>query len=351
MNHTNAFFLPFWEGNPYHRRLRRDLQPHNVRVTGARLLPDVEEAPEIVHLHGFRLALQVHNKRLAQSRCAAFLTRLDSLIEAGCAIVVTLHDLHGNLGYHPDLDATLTKEVLSCSHQIIYHSASALERLIAEFGTDFTQRATLIPHPNYINAYPDWNRETARETLNVKPDETVFLSLGAMRESKGPEELVQAFKQWQPAEKVRLILAGPIRFNTPVATLKAAAEQDPRIVYHPEYIADDRLGCYLRASDCAVLPYKEITTSGSLVLAMSFGLPVLAPNAWCFADLVDDSGGVLYPLDSDHGLLSGLQETMSRRDAFTSMGQRNFDYVRQDCPPRQVADRTWAVYQQAMKAV
>ena len=43
-----------------------------------------------------------------------------------------------------------------------------------------------------------------------------------------------------------------------------------------------------------VLPYTDATQSGPLLIAMNYGLPVIAPDFGCFRDLYDSSSAVLY---------------------------------------------------------
>ncbi|MEZ4597387.1 MAG: glycosyltransferase [Chloroflexota bacterium] len=49
----------------------------------------------------------------------------------------------------------------------------------------------------------------------------------------------------------------------------------------PGNVPDDRMQVFLRAADVMVLPYRDVLTSGSAILAMTFGLPVVAPRIGC----------------------------------------------------------------------
>ena len=58
-----------------------------------------------------------------------------------------------------------------------------------------------------------------------------------------------------------------------------------------------------------MLPYRHVTTSGAGILALSFGLPIIAPRMGCFQDLVgDNERGILY----DPGSEQSLTEAMKR---------------------------------------
>lgn len=72
------------------------------------------------------------------------------------------------------------------------------------------------------------------------------------------------------------------------------------------YIPDNEIQIYFKAADVAVFAFKNIFTSGSIILAESFGLPIIAPNIGCFPDQVPKSVGFLYA----HGDKSHLSATI-----------------------------------------
>jgi len=56
-----------------------------------------------------------------------------------------------------------------------------------------------------------------------------------------------------------------------------------------------------------VLPYKNALTSGAALLALSFGVPVIAPATEAFEGLVEDgSTGLLYSADNPEALTRAL---------------------------------------------
>ena len=63
----------------------------------------------------------------------------------------------------------------------------------------------------------------------------------------------------------------------------------------------------MRACDACVLPYRQVTTSGAAILALSFGVPVVAPRMGCFVDLIGNDRGVLFDPDHPAALAEALQ--------------------------------------------
>jgi glycosyltransferase involved in cell wall biosynthesis len=80
--------------------------------------------------------------------------------------------------------------------------------------------------------------------------------------------------------------------------LQALADRGgARVVLRLEYIPDEEVAHLLDGVDVVVLPFRRVTTSGSAILALSHGRPLLVPTLAALADLPRDavvrySGGV-----------------------------------------------------------
>jgi glycosyltransferase involved in cell wall biosynthesis len=63
---------------------------------------------------------------------------------------------------------------------------------------------------------------------------------------------------------------------------------------------------YLRAADIAVLPYRRGLNSGVLLLALSFGLPVVAPENLVTDEITTPGAVRTFRPDDPYGLTSAL---------------------------------------------
>ena len=75
-----------------------------------------------------------------------------------------------------------------------------------------------------------------------------------------------------------------------------------------DFIPNENIQNFFNACDVFVLPYKDITTSGAALLAMSFGRPIIAPNISSFKELLSAENGVLYDTEKHDGLFSALNK-------------------------------------------
>ena len=74
---------------------------------------------------------------------------------------------------------------------------------------------------------------------------------------------------------------------------------------------------FLRAADVAVYPYRHILTSGSLLLALSFGVPAVVPAVGMTRELMDgQEAGLLYEaMTGATGLEAAIRQILSDKDA------------------------------------
>jgi beta-1,4-mannosyltransferase len=79
----------------------------------------------------------------------------------------------------------------------------------------------------------------------------------------------------------------------------------------------------MNAADIIVLPYRGVLTSGTAILAMSFGKPIIAPSIGCMPDVLDDKGSFLYdPLQKD-SLIKAMKQALTGE--LKRMGEHNFE--------------------------
>lgn len=132
-----------------------------------------------------------------------------------------------------------------------------------------------------------------------------------MRAYKGVNNLIQCFKSIRDND-LRLIVAGiPAGSNwnleSTIKQLNQQVRSDKRIILKPEWIPKEEVAYYFKASDVVVLPFNKITTSASLITALSFGRPVITSNVGSNNELIDSSVGMLYSLHRELDLKKSLR--------------------------------------------
>ena len=92
---------------------------------------------------------------------------------------------------------------------------------------------------------------------------------------------------------------------------RAEASKNTRVV--ARQLAEREVTWMHEAADLAAFPYLASLNSGAAILAMGYGLPVVAPDLPAFSDLITPETGVLY--SPDEGLYAALNRALGQLDA------------------------------------
>jgi glycosyltransferase involved in cell wall biosynthesis len=258
----------------------------------------------------------------------------------GYKLIWTVHNV---LPHEPETsnDRFVARYTARLASRLIIHSKQA-EAELAALGID-TRKATVIPHGNYDGLYGKTpTRETARKQLNIKPHETVMLFFGNIRPYKGVEdELLPAFVRLHD-KNTRLIIAGRCQDAALAKTISRFAKQHATITFYNGAVPEALVPLYFRAADVACMPFKAITTSGSVILATTFGKPIVAPRLGALKDIPREAG-VLYDPAKKDALLHALQKVTSDAGARSAMSQASRAYA-DTLAWDKLAAKTYAVY-------
>lgn len=351
-----VLFLPdYSEANAYQRELASGLGHLGVQVTAdptrARRILPVSEAirrhgrPDIIHLHWTEPYI-AGRAGVSRIKARRMLAELRVAHAAGIGLVWTAHDLFRHDHAADPRERRFMRALFNLVDTVIVHCASAADALAEALAVEPGQRSkiAIIPHGHYAGAYSDTiTRSEARQRLNLPPDAVVLAFVGWVRPYKGVAELLEAFRVVaQPS--ARLVIAGRALDIAYERRLEALAAADPRVALDLRFVPDEELQVYLRAADAVTAPFLEVFTSGSVLLAMSFGKAVIAPRRGCVADTLDDAGGILYDADDPQGLESALRVAMTAD--LEAMGRYNSDNLERFDWSR-VADATRAAYEAA----
>lgn len=148
----------------------------------------------------------------------------------------------------------------------------------------------VTPHPHYRGVYSNSiGKEEARAKHGIADTTTVIGFVGKIRPYKNVDGLLRTFRDYAE-DGVRLLVAGEIDSRPYGDMLAGLAAADSRITLVNTFIPDDRLQEYLNAADVVILPFREVTNSGSLLLALSFDRPVAVPSIPVFREIRDIVG-------------------------------------------------------------
>ena len=180
-------------------------------------------------------------------------------------------------------------------------------------------------------------------------DSFEFVLVGSINHNKSPLECIQAFydafhesdfniKHGQLI-RLRLIGNGPLFHDCQECIKELGLENN---VYMMGQLTRDKIKDILCSSDCFVLPSKLETFGVAYIEAMACGLPVIATKCGGPESFVDDTNGLLIPIEDEAALIEAFRYMVRNirkydRKSIASNARKRFS-------PQSVAEQLTALY-------
>lgn len=273
--------------NPYTWLLYSHLASLGVRVEEFSVLRALRGNYDILHAHWPEKALTSGSWLEGLAGAFAALATLDAAHAHGARVVWTAHNARPHEARHPRLERWFWPAFVRRVDAVIHPSAAGQQTVEAAFPALAERPSAVIPHGHYRGSYPDTiSGKEARAALGVPSGALVVAFIGMVRPYKNVPHLIRTVRALRAAGRdVELLVAGAPQSAAMAEEVRAAAEGDPQVHFTLEHVADEAVQRYLRAADLIVLPFRDITNSGSALLALSFDRPVLVPSRGAMGEL------------------------------------------------------------------
>lgn len=351
-----VLFAPISPDNPYQSNLKKGLERFGVEVSFVHkntLLYFFRVACgrhryDLLHLHWSHNYILDNSLLISVLKTILFFCSIYFFRCRGTRIVWTVHNLEEHERRHPNWEKHVNKLLLMFYDRIIVHSEYCKLRAIDHWQDVDKSKYKVIPHGNYIENYPnDLSQEEARKFLDLSKDSKVFLFFGLIRGYKGVDSLIELFKS-DDLKDALLLVAGMPKTDEIWQYLigQTAIAPHDNIKLYLEYLPDENIQYLMNASDAVLFSFSDIFTSGSVILAMSFGKAIIAPDLPALETL-KKSGGIKSYNQTNIDDLNKLLVTLSKEKAAV-LGKRNYHAIL-SLGWYGVAKQTFRVYENALK--
>ncbi|MCT0208439.1 glycosyltransferase [Synechococcus sp. CS-1332] len=207
----------------------------------------------------------------------------------------TVHNLISHECPNPSREMEMRRLVARLADGIHFHSQSAVTRAQEEYTIRLRHKAVVAAHAGYPDDYPPDSSRTESMALEtgIRSDHFTFLFFGTIRSYKGLESLVEAFSR-RPGPRYRLLIAGAAIPGVSIQWLDQASARDPRVLVRSGYVSNLDVSALFAISDVLVAPYSATLTSGVVSLGLTFGIPMVLPDAAKVYDLPGDAGAEFF---------------------------------------------------------
>jgi len=269
------------------------------------LLNKLLKNSEIVHLHWIEAIFRGPPYDAGMSKCI-FRSLIYMFAMIGIKyvlrkkIVITLHNIKPHEIIYPRLEEFMFKFSINIADAVIVHNNYSKDKAIDfyKLNNNNIKKMNIIPHGNFISYFKNnISKKKARKVLNIPEDKFVLLFFGQIRpETRGIEDLLKVLEDiFNENKNFFVILAGVCNKSLRKQLYIFSNKFKENSLIRLEFIPDDDIQIYMNAADVGILPFKRISTSGSLFLQMSFKKPVIVSDLEPIKELLGDD----YPLYCD----------------------------------------------------
>jgi beta-1,4-mannosyltransferase len=314
-----ASFPSVLETNPYQRLLYGELA-----TLGYELAPDAElslgwllrerRRTGFLHFH-WPQPFWRHDsgpafarRPLSYLKLGLFAMRLAAAHLLGYRVAWTIHQVYPHERESGRLDRLGALVLAHFADTLIAHdrgTRAAAGRELRRAG----RKVAVVPHGAYIGVYPPGRgRDAAREELGIPAGAFALLCFGDLRAYKEVDCLLAAFSATARPDAA-LLVAGTVCASEHGEAVLGRAAADSRIRPLLGFVPDDRVADVFAAADAAVVARGDGGTSGSLILALSMGVPVVAARTEVYTELLDGgAAGWLFEPGDTRSLRAAIEE-------------------------------------------
>lgn len=236
--------------------------------------------------------------------------------------LLTIWTAHNVLPHDPVFadDRRARRRLVAHADLVLAHSQATLDALVALGAVP--RNSAVIPLGSFTA-----QRAEPRPPRRPQGAPLRLLFFGRILPYKGVEELFGAVAGLSSAVELEVVVAGDCPDAALREQLTAAAAADPRIDLRIGFVPDDELAALLDASHLAVLPFRAITTSSSVMLAFEHGRTVVVPDLPAFAGL---PAGAVVRYD---GSVEQLTATLAEASTWTEARLAELGAAATSCAP------------------
>lgn len=234
---------------------------------------------DILHLHWPDNILSHRYSVVVFFKLIALFVSMALVRLKGKKIVWTAHNLRSHEQLHPLLERIYWRGFGRLINGIItpMRFIEGEIRKSNDFST--VENVACCPFGDWSDYYTYDNSGAAalRKHFGISEKAKVVLWFGFIRRYKNIETLIKVFGE-SGLEDATLILAGQCKDSSYKEQIESLVADVENVRLVAEFIADEDVGAYFTLADICVFPFRDVTNTGSVRLALTFNKPVVVPD-------------------------------------------------------------------------
>lgn len=232
---------------------------------------------DLVHIHWPEDLFRARKSSTRFIKYVLFLALVIRLRVSDIPVIWTVHNNAPHEGVSR-LERKLLEVCLGLVKQRVFMTAAQQKMLNDDVP------GVVIRHGHYKDSYP------MVDCAGEPTPESNLLYFGFVRRYKGLEKLLESFSALESQQGQRLTIAGrpnPAGYGDELLTMYG---EIPGVEWRLDFQTNESTSHLFAEADLVVLPYKNMVNSGTLLLGLSLGKPVLAPSNAVTREIQDEVG-------------------------------------------------------------
>lgn len=251
---------------------------------------------------------------------------IKKVAESGFKITLIVHDVESFV-FSPD-KIRLKRICEKFVHKLVVHNEYTRTELLSILDANVHSKVHVIPHGHFLSlANEKVQKAEARKILGWEADKKIVLFFGLIKPSKGLDVLLTAIPKIDPQSE--FVIAGRLRKHSFDVYNQIIRKEfiHGRIRYYLHHVSNEQRNLFFSAADAIVLPYKKIYQSGVLLMAMSYGLPVVASDLPAMKELVHhNENGLLFKSEDPTDLAMQVNRLLNEDELRTKIALKEVEY-------------------------
>lgn len=280
--------------NPYQEMLYSDIAARYRLVAGSleKALASTKRNPNcLFHIHWEEsIFAKCTSSYEADDVRRDYVLKLKRYVARGGKLVWTVHNAMPHEQRAVRAFISLRRSLASLADIILTHNRAGVELLRNQAKLNDFSRVRILPHPSYLGVYEPTERTVAKCGLEPVCAKSL-LHFGLIRDYKGLPKLLD----WLPPEfmesnSLALSIHGrSLLSEMSLASLNKMCATRTDVKLTLSSVPSAAVPDTLRAHAGLLIPYDNTLTSGVALLALTFGVPTIAPRTQTMLDLFPES--------------------------------------------------------------
>jgi glycosyltransferase involved in cell wall biosynthesis len=259
--------------------------------------------------------------------------------------VLTIHDvsIHPGDTSSQRIPRVFVRLLVKLSSAVVVHGDALRAEAVRELPINL-DRVFIFPHPPLGRYF-----ELTQQQGFARPTDGLFrvLFFGRIHEYKGLRYLIEAAPLvHEQLPNLRVIIAGK---GDDFSSYRSLIEDSSYFEIHNRFISELDAARMFAEADLLVLPYIEASQSGVLMIAMCFGLPVVATTVGEIAQVVREAGmGTVVRPQDKVALAAAIIEMATNALLRNGCRRATEEKLRNEFSRHSLSSRALAIYEQVL---